>query len=163
MKISHGLRSFLTRKPTLVAVAGVGALGLLGGGALALDAAHSQAVAAATPPPSPSSSPSPGCPPHKDRAKGEASPGKVTAIDAGSITIEGRDGKAMKFTIDAGTRVRGPKKAPLELKDVHVGDYVAVLHGKTDATTARGIRDFGATPPKRAEGRPAKPCPSPKA
>jgi hypothetical protein len=157
MNIPTGLKTFLTRKPTLVAAIGVGALGLVGGTALALQNDHSQATAA----PAPSTSPSPSCAPSgAAKAKRVLALGKVTAIDSSSITLQGAGGKSQTFAMSANTRVRGPKKAQLTLADVHVGDYVAVAHG--NSKNAADILDRGTTPPRaKAGAATAKPCPSP--
>jgi hypothetical protein len=159
MNIPTGLKTFLTRKPTLVAAIGVGALGLVGGTALALQNDHSQATAAPAPSTSPSTSPS--CAPSgAAKAKRVLALGKVTAIDSSSITLQGAGGKSQTFAMSANTRVRGPKKAQLTLADVHVGDYVAVAHG--NSKNAVGILDRGTTPPRaKAGAATAKPCPSP--
>ena len=155
MNIPTGLKTFLTRKPTLVAAIGVGALGLLGGTALALQNDHSQATAAPAPSTSPSCAPSGAA-----KAKRVLALGKVTAIDSSSITLQGAGGQSQTFAITANTGVRGPKKAQLTLADVHVGDYVAVAHG--NSKNAVGILDRGTTPPRaKAGAATAKPCPSP--
>jgi hypothetical protein len=169
MRFPTVLRTVLTRKPTLVAALGVGAVGIVGGGALALQADGSQAAAT-------SAKPAPSCAPSK--AKGHehhVAVGKVTAVSAGSITIQGVGGKSQTFAISARTKVRGPGKTSLDYGAVKVGDYVAVAKGgkpKGSATpapggastaTATGIRDYGAHPPK-AKPHPQikpKPCPSP--
>ena len=157
MNVPNGLKTFLTRKPTLVAAIGVGALGLVGGTALAVHSDQRPATAAAAP----NATPSPSCAPSGGaRAKRVLAPGKVTAIDSSSITLQGPGGKSQTFALTASTKVRGPKKAQLTLADVHVGDYVAVAHGTSK--NAVGILDRGATPPHAKAGAATpRPCPSP--